>query len=549
MLRTLAGKSGCWIVIALGCLSDPLLAQLQTFSRPETNPSEARYSISGTVVNAVTGEPIRRALVQIYAGADRSVLTEANGQFEFDDLPPGQTSINVRKPGYFDERQLRASSDELSMLAIGPDARPFLLKLVPEGVIYGRVQNLNGEPIESLPVNLITSRIVDGRKQWEHTSIENTNDDGEFRIANLRPGVYYLEIGPELPSRDLDPSKRTANAYPALFYPGTADLTSATPLEVGPGQQLNADFSVRPVPFFKVSGVIDGLDPARGVNLQFQDRLANDFSTGERFDPATGQFQTAAPAGSYTLIATSWGAGGEAWTAQIPLDITSDVSGIRMALGPDNPIPVQVRTEPTQSSNRSAGAGSVPVPMIRFTDTSHLVAQSYAAGPEGDPKKPVFVLRNLRPGKYSVEVNTNGSWYVAAAQCGETDLLSNDLIVMAGIQTPPIEIVLRDDGATLAVQLNTGSGPTTARPTRATVVLRADHGSFVRAENISVDGGTIELQNLPPGGYNLFAFNNTKELEYRNLDVLERYISSATHVILQPNEQHKADVELIKVTN
>src|SRR5262249_43540004 len=46
-----------------------------------------QYKIQGTVVNAVTGHPIARALVELYLEGRRAMLTGAEGEFVFDKLP------------------------------------------------------------------------------------------------------------------------------------------------------------------------------------------------------------------------------------------------------------------------------------------------------------------------------------------------------------------------------------------------------------------------------------------------------------------------------
>src|SRR6516162_7556205 len=64
--------------------------------------SEATYKLEGTVVNAETGRPIPRALVQLYYTVQKAVLAGPQGEFSFDKLPKGTAMIRVQKPGYFD---------------------------------------------------------------------------------------------------------------------------------------------------------------------------------------------------------------------------------------------------------------------------------------------------------------------------------------------------------------------------------------------------------------------------------------------------------------
>ena len=87
----------------IALLLSSLLGAGQLFSQIQQSSanSETKYSLSGNVVNAVTGEPIRRALVQIYMGPEQASLTDDSGHFEFNGLSPGQTSVTVQKPGFF----------------------------------------------------------------------------------------------------------------------------------------------------------------------------------------------------------------------------------------------------------------------------------------------------------------------------------------------------------------------------------------------------------------------------------------------------------------
>jgi len=530
MLRSLARFCRSTIRIS-SVLWICLVAFAQGFSGSPTSTASAKYSISGTVVNAVTGEPIRHALVQTYIGTGRTAFTDGNGQFEFRDLPPGQTSINVRKPGYFDESQVPSLSRVPEMANIGPDARPLVLKLIPEGVIYGRVQGANRKPIENLRVNLFTTRVVDGRRRVEQTQGASTNDIGEFRIAGLLPGVYYLEAGPSWQSSELDPSKRGSHGYSALFYPGSPDLASASPIEITPGQQVNADLELPSAQFFKISGTVIGGDS--GINLQIVDHVGNSIPVMHHFDPASGEFQAMAPSGRYTLVAAAYPAGAP-WTAEIPLNVTADQSGIQLALSPESSIPVQVRTEATQSLSVEGPA----VPSIHLIDTSHLGSRMYSLVVQGNPRNPSLQLQNLSPGKYHVEVSANGPWYVQSAQCGTTDLLRDELTITGGFQSPPVEIVLRDDGASLEVRISNGPSQE-----RMLILLVPDNGSSVHAQTV-FSNGTIGLHNLAPGSYSVLAFDHADGLEYTNPEVLSPYMSKAAHVVLQPNQEQQVDVQL-----
>lgn len=540
MWRGLLGSPALSAILSLMCLLVATPATGQFASQSPTADRNATYSLFGTVVNSVTGAPIKRALIEIYAGNPRLAFSDGNGQFEFDNLPPGETAVNVRKPGFFSEKEITGAAASPTMTKIGPDSEPLNVKLVPQSVITGHVQNVNGEPLEQVPVKALTARIEDGRRRWVQLSAGSTNEDGEFRLANLTPGSYYLQVGP---SSGFGDAQSEGEGYPALFYPGVPDMGSATMFEVAPGQQVNADLSLRPVPLFKVSGRISGYTGA-GVGVNLVDHLGNSFSFLRRLNPATGEFEAQVPAGSYTLQAWQWSRDARPQRAEIPLNVNSAVSGVAIALGTVGPIPVIVRTEDMRheqlGDRHSRFDRPVNIHLIRSGD--QIQNSDIWSGLQGAPT-PSLVIPDAVAGTYSVEFMPNSLWYVQSAQCGATDLLREPLAISAGAQTPPIEVVLRNDGATVSGQIGSGQ-----MSEFATVLLVPDDGSGAQIKAVSTGAdGHFAIGDLAPGGYSVLAVDRAGALEYRNRQVLEQYLSRATHVTLDPNGRHTVHLDLVNV--
>src|SRR6266705_1513893 len=221
---------------------------------------DSKHALRGMVVNSVTGEPIRGALVQIYFNGQSSMLTGPDGKFQFDGLPNGQTVVSVRKPGFFTEEEIHSHGYARQMVSTGPHSAPLVLKLLPEGVVYGRISEDDGEPIEGLPIQLVVQRLQNGRKVWEQRPGATTDEDGAFRIAELPPGNYFLSAGP---SRNLItyPSKLSqpgSQGIPAVFYPNGSDLAAAAPISIVPGRRVEINLTLSPQPFYRVSGTISG---------------------------------------------------------------------------------------------------------------------------------------------------------------------------------------------------------------------------------------------------------------------------------------------------
>lgn len=511
-------------------------------------PTRGNFTLSGSVVNSVTGEPVPRALVQIYMGPEQAMLTDADGKFEFNNLPLGQTNIAVRKPGFLSEQETSPGQSP-NMVETGPDAKPTTLKLTPEGVLLGRADS-NGEPIEDLPVKVIALRIDQGRKYWEERGRTTTDEDGAFRIANLSPGTYYIAAGPSFRRSQFAPrSKSVQQGYAQGFYPAASDIGGAMPIEVTAGQRVEADFSLKLVPVFHISGVLTGIEPGLGVGLE----LVNDsdvISMGMRFDAETGEFQTMASAGPYRLQAWARGQNGESLKASVPLNVTSALSGIRLALAPAISIPVRVKLERVAPENPDAGVfvfrrsdAFAPVNVRLIAAELSLRNSEVGAMRVQKPGAPTeLLLQDVAPGKYSADVEPNFPWYVYSARCGETNLLTEDLQVVTGVRPEPIEIVLRDDAAKMSAKVSSEG-----QPSRGVVLVIPD-GAPRRTKSMFVSkGAELQIQSLAPGEYSVLALDRVDGLEYTNPEALSPYLSNAKHVALQPHQEIELNLELTRV--
>jgi len=526
-----------WTILVVVCAVTSV-AYAQTGSGSQD--SEADYKLAGSVVNSVTGEPVRRAVVELFAGSERHAFTDANGQFEFDNLVAGQAGLRVRKPGFLEEREAGQGAGPPAA-KIGPETTPVVLKLVPESIIYGRAQDAAGDPIERLPVKVIAARIYNGRKHWMQRQMTMTNDNGEFRLANLPPGSYYLQAGPTWDFGIAHGMDGREQAYPAIYYPAASDPSGATLMEITAGQQVNTNLILSPIPLFNISGQILGGSVGQGVNFEFFDAFGNSISIPVTAQPG-GRFDSKAPAGSYTLEVNAWGGGrGNELVASAALNTTSDVAGLRLVLAPATSIPILVRSESTHPSTVSYGSGGAPVPSVHLSQTGVLIG-GREFWDSSSPEVSSPVLQNVAPGTYSVEVtgNRGGSWYVQSVQSGGVDLLRGDLSVVSGVNTAPIEIVMRDDAASLR-------GQVAGEEKEPGIVVAVPDGAPSSASSAAFGtDGEFWLPNLAPGSYSVLAFDR-RDIEYTNPDVLGRFLGQASHVDLHASNEHTVNLELIRV--
>lgn len=136
-----------------------LLLVLSAFAQAQ----KGEYSVKGAVQNAVTGEPVRNALVRVMkvpsdafgAGAvepqEKAMLSGPGGEFRFEGLTEGLYAYVAHKPGF-------AQDGNLMNLKTFVVPRPSVdaavqIQLSALGALEGKVVNQYDEPLEKPPVS------------------------------------------------------------------------------------------------------------------------------------------------------------------------------------------------------------------------------------------------------------------------------------------------------------------------------------------------------------------------------------------------------------
>jgi hypothetical protein len=537
-----------YLISLIAVLSPPVsLAQFAP-SLPQIGLSEVStptFVIEGTVINSVTGEPIRAALVQIQVGQQISLLTGPDGKFRFDRVPPSQLTILVRKPGYFSEQEISQGPITNQLTQVGPGMRPVMLKLTPEGAIYGRITDSDGDPIQNLQVQLVQAAIVNGQKTWQQMGSEQTKGDGGFRFFGLRPGAYYLKTG-STPFGKFKPGANSETArrgYPSNYYPGKPDLDSATVITVEPGKENRADFPVKGEVFYRVSGSVIGAPKQMPLDIQILRSDGEQLYDGAQMDPRAGTFTVFAPKGSYVIKAYAQGNNSPQGVARQFVNVNGEVAGLSLAIAPLATIPVDVRFEITRNANSGSFPKDMqPVQVTLVSKGTVFPNQIYGTSMEGQPEVRSFAVRNVEPGTYSVQPMPNGPWYIESARCGQTNLFTEDLNVQTGGPWQPIEIVLRDDFATLS-----GAVSLDGQPAGGMVLLIPEanpRGTIAFPTN---PDGRFQREDLPPGDYKAIAFDRVDGLEYTNTEAMRAYFPWEQPLHISPNGQATVQLELQKL--
>ena len=221
-------------------------------------------TVAGQVVQDPGGMPLKKVAVTLVPmmGGDASrqqysSATDAQGHFQVDGVQPGDYRVTLDRNGFIttNHRSRTYSSASLS-IAAGQDVTGLLFRMLPAGVIQGKIVDEDGDPVPGAQVTAAspTSR--------NNVANAQTNDLGEYRIAGLTGGEYLVVAVASQRPVLTGSNPNEARVYAPTYYPGTTDEHQATKVAVHAGDEVGANFNLVSSRTFAVRGSVSGLAPA-----------------------------------------------------------------------------------------------------------------------------------------------------------------------------------------------------------------------------------------------------------------------------------------------
>jgi hypothetical protein len=224
--------------------------------------------IGGTVLNDQNGSPILGAKVSLMVigrgGIVGSDTSDAAGHYEIR-VPPEKYSAQATKDGFVTKNYKDVADFPVIEADAGKEAVADF-RMIPGSTISGKITDMNGSPIPNVGVMANVKRYLQGKVDLWLRASTHTNAQGEYRLANLPSGRYFLQA---IQNSNADKHGRE---FEAVFYPAAAGIENAGAVRLAVGaEKRSIDFRLRDATTHSVSGIVTFLDSGLPVpNMAIQ---------------------------------------------------------------------------------------------------------------------------------------------------------------------------------------------------------------------------------------------------------------------------------------
>jgi protocatechuate 3,4-dioxygenase beta subunit len=544
------------LVLAFLALQDPPTPQ------PQAEKPKADCVIKGQVLNAVTGEPLRKARVQLMKAnsttGPRERDTDTAGRFEFRAVEPGRYSLSAERTGFVNQSYgSRKPGGGMggTMIALAPaqEMKDLAIKLSPQAVIIGRVIDEDGDPMADINVSAMRWTWQGKRRQLMPAGNANTNDLGEYRMYGLAPDSYYVQatrqdygggmrIAPE------PPSGKPEEGYVATWYPGTTDATTAPRVTVKGGSELRGvDIRMAKSRVVRIHGTIISSANGKPVsgNIMMMPRKKGTASWMEMKhsfvpNPTDGfDFRNITP-GTYLIRAqTGYGTSrDETETVQQIIEVgESNIDNLVLRPTPG----IEIRGKLTIEGAKIEGERAT-VSLQQWDDEDE---PNFGGGWAEVKEDGTFAMKNVQAGRYRVNTFRQGT-YIKSARAGDQDLLNSPLDTTQGGPSS-LDITLSANAPEVTGSVKDADG----KPLPGmSVILIPNDESWRRQWNgygstTTDQYGNFRVTGVRPGEYKAISLEEIEGGEYMDPEFIKRYDSKATPVSLK--EGSKEDLQLTLV--
>jgi 5-hydroxyisourate hydrolase-like protein (transthyretin family) len=524
-------------------------------------------------------------------------MTDGQGRFAFTSVEPGTYRLIFSASGYATQdygQRVSGSAGTPIALRASEGKRDIVMRIAPVSAISGRVLDNRGQPIEGVPVQLFHfSYDETAHRKLKPAASAQTDDRGDYRFYFLSPDRYYLNAGHQ-PSQSFLPDfgvhvtpfnqgylspNRIPQNYALTYYPGAADVESATALDVQPGADLSGiDLFLAPQQVYRIRGrIVDsrtGQPPSSAtLSLRAQgtdviSMLGAEIPLPPNYKPADGTFEIMNVAsGSYMLTASVLNP-----TPQRPVDfaglspaertayveaikaeqlarptgstkinvMNSDLDGITITIGSTGSISGRFRIESPAPGSPTA-FDVLRVQLKNAADFGGIAStnplDSGLVKADG-----TFIIQAIPVGEYRLSVTgiPRGA-YLKQAQLGPFDVL-NAPLRFSGSESNTLDIVISPN----AGQIEGDALDSGGQPAPGVQVVLIPDANRTRTELfrpvVSDANGHFSIDAVVPGDYKLAAWDSIEPYAFFDPQLIKQAEQNGKPIRVAESSNQRATV-------
>jgi hypothetical protein len=550
--------------------------------------------LRGRVVAADTGSIVRRAQVRISSPdiGSKAAFTDAQGRYEFKDLPAGRFNLSVSKSGFVTMQYGQSRPFEPGRPVDLVDAQ--LMEKVdialPRGsAVQGRILDEFGEPVADASVTAMRMQYASGKRRLVQMGRNSaTNDLGQFRLFGLPPGEYYVSVTVRtMDTMIMDmlggsnvggPTGSNNNSgYAATYYPGTPNPGEAQRLSLTIGQELSSiDIQMQPVRLARISGNALSSDgkPMSGAMVMLLPSMKEAVAMmpgGTSRTDKDGNFTlTGVAPGEYSVQVQSLAAlmsqatqvmalmggsepGKEPAPAQ-PMEREFAVANVNVA-GEDVAGLIITGTRGAKARGRvvfEGGTKPESLTSLRLiagpTDPDNVAAATASFGMAAVKDTGAFEIDSLVGGRIFRFIEPPKGWFLKRITHESDDVTDKGFDFKPGEDVEGFEIVLTTKSQPISGSVTNDKGESVKEYTVA--VFPEDPQKWTvtaerwRASARPDQAGQFRIATLPPGAYLAIAVEYVPQGEWTDPEWLARMARKATKFTLDEGTAKRLDLKL-----
>jgi hypothetical protein len=417
---------------------------------------------------------------------------------------------------------------------------------IASGTIVGSVTDEQGYAVTKTSVRAYRAGYdQNGNLMVVHESAKQprgtqTNSKGEFTIAGLQPGEYFIAIEPGIFESDRLPDKRVPST---TYYPGTLDPAWAATVRVRESEEssvgnirlLSARLATVRLRIVNSTGerperrlVAWGMSSMRNPSLVAGQALLPGLTHAIQVEGDDVELTDLPPA-SYGFSVTL-NTDNRAFVARTTIDVNETDVYREIEVRPSPP---RVMGTVVLDDDNGSVAPLADVQLILVTDGSSSSVQG-VSGSDGR-----FTVSRLTERNFRLRfMDLPDDAYVESASDGALDALLAPWRLTRDVD---LLIVVKRKGAKVSGRVIDKDGNTISE---ALVVLVPDtrdasgHYFSTRSDT----AGAFTIRGIAPGSYHLFAWRELEGAPYRNSDFMRRFEKDGVPVTLERALQVNRDV-------